>query len=95
MSEVSRDLSYDAVMARRGEIMKKALGLEYDEFILSDIAFDYEGMMERAGYSLEEVRQIQQQAGVGEHSPLGTQEHNPAGEAGFEEGIRCQDSAQR
>jgi cysteine synthase len=69
MTEVSRDLSYDAVMARRGEIMKKALGLEYDEFILSDIAFDYEGMMERAGYSLEEVRQIQQQAGVG-NTPL-------------------------
>jgi hypothetical protein len=61
MSEVARDLSYNAVMAPRGEIMKKALGLEYDEFIQSDIAFDYEGMMEKTGYSPEEVRQIQQQ----------------------------------
>jgi len=66
---VFRDLSYNAVMARRGEIMKKALGLEYDEFIYSDIAFDYEGMMEKAGYSLDEVRRIQQQVGVG-NTPL-------------------------
>ncbi|MGI6661121.1 MAG: 2-amino-4-oxopentanoate thiolase subunit OrtB [Bacillota bacterium] len=66
---MSRDLSYNAVMARRGEIMKKALGLEYDEFIQSDIAFDYEGMMEKAGYSLEEVREIQKQSGVG-NTPL-------------------------
>ncbi|HHY12857.1 MAG TPA: PLP-dependent lyase/thiolase [Firmicutes bacterium] len=66
---MSRDLSYNAVMARRGEIMKKALGIEYDEFIQSEIAFDYEGMMEKAGYSLDKVRQIQQQTGVG-NTPL-------------------------
>ena len=50
---MSRDLSYSAVMGRRSEIMKKALGIEYDEFIQSKIAFDYEGMMQKAGYSLE------------------------------------------
>ncbi len=62
---MSRDLSYKAVMARRGEIMKKALGIEYEEFIQSKIAFDYEGMMQKAGYSLEKVTQIQKQTGVG------------------------------
>ena len=56
-------------MERRAEIMSKALGLDYDEFVISDIAFDYEGMMERAGYSLEEVRKIQAEAGVG-NTPL-------------------------
>jgi len=66
---VARDTSYDAVMERRAEIMSKALGLDYDEFVISDIAFDYEGMMERAGYSLEEVRKIQAEAGVG-NTPL-------------------------
>ena len=66
---MSRDLSYHGVMARRSEIMKKALGIEYDEFIHSKIAFDYEGMMKKAGYSLEKVRQIQGETGVG-NTPL-------------------------
>jgi len=56
-------------MERRAEIMSRALGLNYDEFIISDIAFDYEGMMAKAGYSLEEVRQIQSDSGVG-NTPL-------------------------
>ncbi len=66
---MSRDLSYKAVMERRGEIMKRALGIEYDEFIQTQIAFDYEGMMQKAGYSLEEVKQIQSETGVG-NTPL-------------------------
>jgi cysteine synthase len=56
-------------MERRGEIMKRALGIEYDEFILTKVAFDYEGMMRKAGYSLEEVREIQRETGVG-NTPL-------------------------
>ena len=64
-----RDRSYSAVMGRRGEIMKKALGIEYDEFIQSKISFDYEGMMQKAGYSLERVREIQEKTGVG-NTPL-------------------------
>ena len=66
---MAKDTSYDAVMDRRAEIMSRALGLNYDEFIISDIAFDYEGMMAKAGYSLEEVRQIQSDSGVG-NTPL-------------------------
>ncbi len=64
-----RDLSYKAVMGRRGEIMQRALGIEYDEFIQTRIAFDYEEMMRKAGYSLEEVRRIQSETGVG-NTPL-------------------------
>jgi hypothetical protein len=32
-------------MARRAEIMKKALGVEYDEFETGGIEFDYEALM--------------------------------------------------
>ena len=39
---------FDAIMARRGEIMRKALGMDYSEFELSPIAFDYERMMTAA-----------------------------------------------
>jgi len=64
-----RDLSYEAVMERQAEIMEKALGIEYREFIKTKIAFDYEGMMQKAGYSLEKVREIQKETGVG-NTPL-------------------------
>lgn len=64
-----KDLSYEAVMSRRSEIMKKALGMDYEEFIRGPIAFDYEGMMQKAGYSLEEVQRIQRETGVG-NTPL-------------------------
>ncbi len=61
--------SYEAVMSRRGEIISRALGLDYSRFEQGPMAFDYEGMMEKTGYSLEEVRSIQREAGVG-YTPL-------------------------
>ncbi len=63
------DRSYQAVMERRNEIMKRALGIDYTEFALSPLAFDYEGMMAKAGYTLDEVRKIQRETGVG-NTPL-------------------------
>lgn len=66
---MARDLSYAAVMARRGEIMRKALGVEYQEFFRGKIAFDYEAMMSKAAYPLEKVREIQREVGVGD-TPL-------------------------
>ncbi len=53
------DNSYAAVMARKNEIMKRAVGMDYDRFESGSIAFDYEGMMAATGYSLEAVRKIQ------------------------------------
>ena len=61
--------SYQEVMARRNEIMKKSLGLDYSAFESGGLAFDYEGMMSRGGYTLEEVRAIQAETGVG-NTPL-------------------------
>ncbi len=52
-------------MARRGEIMQRALGMDYSEFERSPIAFDYEALMGAHGYSLEEIIAIQRAAGVG------------------------------
>ncbi|HOW23878.1 MAG TPA: 2-amino-4-oxopentanoate thiolase subunit OrtB [Sedimentibacter sp.] len=62
---MSKDMSYAAVMARRPEIMKKAAGLDFSKFESGSIAFDYERMMKEAGYTIEEIQQIQSQYGVG------------------------------
>lgn len=67
--QVVDDFSYGAVMSRRNEIMKKAVGIDYDEFARGPLAFDYEGMMERVGYPLDEIRRIQKETDVGD-TPL-------------------------
>lgn len=56
---------YESVMERKGEIMVRALGMDYAQFERSPIAFDYEGMMAAHGYSLDDIRGIQRSAGVG------------------------------
>ncbi|SMG15662.1 2-amino-4-oxopentanoate thiolase subunit OrtB [Dethiosulfovibrio salsuginis] len=63
------DMSYEAVMGRKNEIMKKAIGIDYSEFESGSLSFDYERMMHEAGYSLEEIRDIQGATGVG-NTPL-------------------------
>ncbi|MDO9557716.1 MAG: 2-amino-4-oxopentanoate thiolase subunit OrtB [Coriobacteriia bacterium] len=59
----------EAILARKGEIMKRALGMDYAEFERSPIAFDYEGLMGAHGYSLQDIIGIQFAAGVGK-TPL-------------------------
>jgi len=56
---------YLKLMERKNEIMKKSVGIDYSQFESGSIAFDYEGMMEKVGYSLEEIREIQNETGVG------------------------------
>ncbi|MCR4402305.1 MAG: 2-amino-4-oxopentanoate thiolase subunit OrtB [Firmicutes bacterium] len=56
-------------MARRHEIMKSAVGIDYEKFETGAIAFDYEGMMDEVGYTLEEVHAIQDETNVG-RTPL-------------------------
>ncbi|MGX7204074.1 2-amino-4-oxopentanoate thiolase subunit OrtB [Enterococcus pingfangensis] len=60
-----RDDSYQAVMARRGELMEASLQINYEEFELEGIAFDYEKMMSEVAYSMEEMLEIQRTLGVG------------------------------
>jgi cysteine synthase len=59
----------EAIMARKGEIMKRALGMDYAQFEQSPIAFDYEGLMAAHGYSLDDIVGIQRAGGVGK-TPL-------------------------
>lgn len=59
----------EAILARKGEIMKRALGMDYAQFERSPIAFDYDAMMSAHGYTLDEITKIQRAAGVGD-TPL-------------------------
>lgn len=59
------DNSYSAVLSRRPEIMKKAVGIDYQTFESGSLAFDYERMMRETGYTLEEMQNIQSSVSVG------------------------------
>lgn len=60
---------YASVMGRNNDIMKAAIGMNYDDFESGSIAFDYEKMMRETGYTLEEIERIQSEYGVG-NTPL-------------------------
>ena len=60
---------YDSVMGRSAEIMKASLGLDFNDFESGSVAFDYEGLMEATGYTIEEIDRIQSRTGVG-HTAL-------------------------
>lgn len=66
---MTKDMSYSAVMGRRNEIMKNAIGIDYADFEYPGIGFDYEKMMRETGYTLDEMQKIQSEAGVG-NTPL-------------------------
>ena len=56
---------YASVMGRNNEIMKEAMGLDYDKFESGKMRFDYEGLMASTGYTLEEIEKVQSATGVG------------------------------
>ncbi|MDD2484827.1 MAG: PLP-dependent lyase/thiolase, partial [Eubacteriales bacterium] len=56
---------YASVMARKGEIMKRSVGIDYSKFESGSIAFDYEKMMRETGYTLSEMQKIQTEMHVG------------------------------
>ncbi len=62
---MKRDTSYQAVMARKNEIMKSSMGIDYDDYTLGALAFDYERMMNDAGFKLEDIAKIQAETKVG------------------------------
>ncbi len=66
---VVKDNSYSAVMSRKNEIMKRAIGIDYAIFENEGLGFDYERMMRETGYTLEEMQEIQGRTGVG-NTPL-------------------------
>lgn len=60
---------YDSVMGRSNDIMKEALGLDYNDFEKGGVKFDYESLMKSTGYTLDEVAKIQAKTAVG-NTPL-------------------------
>jgi len=66
---MSDDQGYQAVMARRAEIMRRSIGLDYDQYSTGVLAFDYERLFADVGYDLKAVRAVQDRTGVG-NTPL-------------------------
>lgn len=66
---MKNDVSYPSVMSRKNETLRRSVGIDYQEFEISPIAFDYEGLMNCCGYSLPDVQKIQTETGVG-NTPL-------------------------
>ena len=60
---------YYSVMARKNEIIKPSVGIDYGQFYISPITFDYEGLMAVPGYTLADAQEIQAETGVG-NTPL-------------------------
>lgn len=56
---------YDEVMARRPEIMRRSIGLDYERYETGALSFDYEHLLADTGYDLEVVRTIQARTAVG------------------------------
>ncbi|MCL2216124.1 MAG: 2-amino-4-oxopentanoate thiolase subunit OrtB [Defluviitaleaceae bacterium] len=62
-------MDYKSVMARKSEILKGSIGIDFTRFESGSVAFDYENMMDSIGYSFEEIQNIQRGLGVG-NTPL-------------------------
>jgi cysteine synthase len=60
---------YESLMARKGEIMKKSVGIDYSRYESGSVAFDFEVLMKDIGYSLQDIQKIQTETGVGQ-TPL-------------------------
>ncbi|WP_130807219.1 2-amino-4-oxopentanoate thiolase subunit OrtB [Senegalia massiliensis] len=66
---MNKDMSYKSVMERKNEIMKKAVGIDYQAFETEGIRFDYNDMMRKTGYDLSEIQRTQKETGIG-NTPL-------------------------
>ena len=61
--------SYQAVMSRRDEIVKRSAGLDYAGYAAGLLGFDYERLLADTGYDIEGTCRIQAATGVG-NTPL-------------------------
>jgi len=60
---------YDELMVRKNEIILKSIGIDYSKYETGKLSFDYEGLMKDVGYCYDEVKEIQNEVGVG-NTPL-------------------------
>lgn len=56
-------------MSRKSEILRASTGIDYNEYELSPISFNYDKLMKACGYSLKDALRILQEVGVGQ-TPL-------------------------
>lgn len=61
--------SYQAVMAEKGDIIQRSIGLDYAQYALGAIAFDYERLFDDTGYDLKTAQAVQARTAVG-NTPL-------------------------
>jgi len=66
---VKRGTTYADVMARRADIIRDSIGLDYARYARGAVAFDYEALLADTGYDLDAVRAIQRTTAVGD-TPL-------------------------
>ena len=62
---MSLDRSYRGVIARRQEIMRRSLGLDYERYVTGVLSFDYERLLGDAGYEIEKIQAVQARTAVG------------------------------
>ncbi len=56
---------YAAVMARRGDVMRTSVGIDYAAYATGALAFDYERLLADTGYDLPAIEAVQARTGVG------------------------------
>jgi 2-amino-4-ketopentanoate thiolase beta subunit len=56
---------YESLLRRRTDILSQSVGLDYERFRTSRLAWDYEALMHAVGFGVEEIAQIQKDQGVG------------------------------
>lgn len=57
--------SYEAVLARKLQIMKASVQIDYERYELDGVGFDYEALMKETAYPIEKIAAIQRETGVG------------------------------
>jgi tryptophan synthase beta subunit len=66
---MTKKSSYQEVMAQRAEIVKESLGLDYAQYTVGVLAFDYERLLADTGYDVETACAVQRRTAVG-NTPL-------------------------
>lgn len=66
---MAADMSYEGVMSRQDDIIKNSTRIEYSDYEINKLSFDYEKMMEDTGFSLQDIIRVQKEVGVG-NTPL-------------------------
>jgi cysteine synthase len=66
---MTENAGYESVMARRAEIVRASVGIDYERYAIGAIAFAYERLLADTGYDVESAREIQGRTAVG-NTPL-------------------------